>query len=337
MILKLNDISFVYPDNITAIKDVSFEVPNKSFVAILGESGCGKTTLLKIIAGLVDPQKGNVIINDEDVTNFTTASRDVTMQFQEFTLMPHLTIYENVLLSLNGIKISNEEKDQLVKSILTKFGLRNYLNFKPRHLSIGQQQRVAICKSLVREPLLFLMDEPFSNIDKFNKGRLLKELKYVYENMNSSFVFATHNHIDAEFLSTYVIVLDKSKLLQKGTFSEIKENPVNEKVTNLIYGGEINSFDLKNDKFENIDKLMENYVKKPSKFKKIVIPYKCLSVDEEGLISGKFVTSKIVNGNQLITIELDNKKELYAYVDESIEFEIDQIVKLSIKGKYYLF
>lgn len=339
MVLKINNVSFDYPDGVSALRDINLEVPNKSFVVVLGESGCGKTTLLKVIAGLLDPQKGQVIINDEEVTEFTTASRDLTMLFQEFSLIPHMTVYENVLMSLNGIKIPNEEKDRLVKTILEQFGLRHYVNLKPRHLSVGQKQRVAICKSLIREPLLFLMDEPLASLDLSQRFRLKKELKNIFNNVSSSFVYVTHDYSDAEYLSDYLVVMDKGRILQTGTFKEIKANPKTLKVANLINGGNINTLEVEctGDQFKNSDFTLKNNVNLGQNKLNLVIPYKCLKPKQDGPIKGEFVSSKLVNGDQLLTIRLESGKLLYAQIpDEDIEFKEKDIVNFDVQN-YYLF
>ena len=339
MVLKINHVSFDYPDGVSALRDINLEVPNKSFVVILGESGCGKTTLLKVIAGLLDPQQGQVIINDEDVTTFTTASRDLTMLFQEFSLIPHMTVYENVLMSLNGIKLTNEEKDKLVKAILEQFGLRHYINLKPRHLSVGQKQRVAICKSLIREPQLFLMDEPLASLDLSQKFRLKIELKNIFNNVPSSFIYVTHDYLDAEYLADYLVIMDKGKIIQTGTFKEIRDNPKTIKTATLINGGNINSFEVSvvSNQLKNDDFTLKNTAKHEQNKNILIIPYKSLVLKEDGPIKGEFMSSKLVNGDQLITVKLPSGNMIYAQIqDDEIEFKEKDIVCFDVLS-YYLF
>jgi len=330
MVVKVKNLNFTYKDGLKALSDISFEIKEKSLVVILGESGSGKTSLVKNIAGLLNPDSGRVYINGEDVTDFITASRDLTMVFQNFVLYPHMTIYENVLTALNGFDLSWEDKDIKVKNILEKFGLRNYLNFKPRHLSEGQKQRVAIARALIRKPLLFILDEPLSNLDAPQKKKIRKELKRIYESGSSTFLYVTHDVDDAEYLSTHVLLLDKGHLLQTGTINDIKNHPISLKAARLIYGGEINEID--NGDYPKLVKQIAPNTKT------IVIPYRHIKPSENGKIKTTFRSAKIVPKGILLSLVSEEGLELYSLIsDDEIIYKENDIVYVDVVDKFFRF
>lgn len=336
MILELKNIKAIYSDGFVALENVSVALKNKSFVVILGSSGSGKTTLFKVITGLLDPIEGEVIINDKDVTNLLTESRDISMIFQNYVLYPHMTIYANVFMGLNGFNISNEEKDQRAKKILSEFGLRNYLNFKPRHLSDGQKQRVAMCKALVREPSIFLMDEPLSNLDLPQRVRIKKELKEIYERYDTSFVYITHELHDALMLATVVWIMERGRIIQTGTIEEIRNNPVSLKAFNLIYGGEINKTQgtLANGQLTIYDTTIA-FTKNDiaSGNHTIAFTYKDAFLCKEGPIEGKVLTQKITPNGILTTIAVNNTDEISFYSDDEEEniLKVGESIRLQLK------
>lgn len=340
MILELKDIRYTYPDGYIALDKVNATVPEKSFVVLLGESGAGKSTLFKVISGLADPDEGSVFINDQDVTNVKTASRDLTMIFQDFVLYPHLTVYHNVMVGLNGFVMSEEEKDLRVKEILTEFGLRNYLNFKPRHLSDGQKQRVCICKALIREPSLFLMDEPLSNLDLPQRERIKRELKNIFDKYHSSFFYITHDLKDAETLATLIWIIDRGRVVQQGTLQEIRDNPKNLKSMELVYGGNLNEYQVsydgrcaKNDAFA-----LPLEGKRTKKNYTLAFSYKGVCVDENGPIEGEALSLKMTSGGLLLNSKLKNGTLLGCVVDEDFEVDPGTLVRFSVKpGKAHLF
>ncbi len=333
MILELKDVEYSYPDGYLALEKINASVLNKSFVVVLGESGSGKTTLLKIISGLLDPDKGNVFINDENVTNVKTSSRDLTMIFQNFVLYPHLTIYHNVMIALNGFDMKDEEKDIRVKEMLTEFGLRDYLNFKPRHLSDGQKQRVCICKALIREPALFLLDEPLSNLDFPQRTKIKYELKNIFNKYNSSFIYVTHDINDAELLSTLIWVLDNGRLIQQGSIKEIKDNPKNLKVFRLINGGNINEYEVEYDG-KNIFNNAFNipYVdKKAKKQYTLAFAYNDVVVDENGCIEGEVLSLKVTPNGLIINAKLKDDTLLSCVVDSDFEIDVGEVIRFTVK------
>ena len=335
MILQLKNIKASYEDGFIALEDVNVTIDKKSFVVILGSSGSGKTTLFKVITGLLDPIEGSVTINGKDVTNLLTESRDIAMIFQNFVLYPHMTIYANVFMALNGFDISNEEKDIRAKKILTEFGLRNYLNFKPRHLSDGQKQRVAMCKALVREPSIFLMDEPLSNLDLPQRVRIKQELKEIYERYNTSFVYITHDLQDALMLATVVWIMERGRIIQTGTIPEIRENPISLKAFNLVYGGEINKTKTS---VNNTNVLLYNTTFPTSKNLKngdytVAFTYKDAFISEDGPLEGKVLTQKITPHGILTTVTINDEDEISFFSEDEAENElkVGDVIRLQLK------
>ncbi len=335
MILELKDIKYTYPNGYIALENINAVIKEKSFVVVLGESGSGKTTLFKIISGILDPDEGSVYINDVDATNMKTASRDLTMVFQNFPLYPHLTIYHNVMLALNGFKMNEIEKDMRVKDILASFGLEYYLNFKPKHLSDGQKQRVCIAKALIREPSLLLLDEPLSNLDLPQKTRIKNELKTIFKKYNSSFIYISHDIKDAEELATLVWVMERGKIIQQGTLKEIKSDPKNLKVMQLINEGSLNEFDVEFDG-KNIKNsafsipFNEKRTKKPYV---LAFTYSDTFIDEDGPISGEILSIKMLPNGLYINAKLKDDTLLGSIIedDEEINIKKGDIVRFNVR------
>ena len=207
--IRLNNIHKYFGNN-HVLNGISFDVKSGEFISIIGESGCGKTTLLKIISGLLKPEFGEIYFDDE-IFNFKDASkRSVGFIFQDYTLYPNLTVFDNVLFSLKKEKESYETKIQMVYKILDTLGIRNLESAFPKELSFGQQQKVSIAKNLIKNPSILLFDEPLSNIDeakRFEFRKLLKEIKsYLPE---TTFIYVSHNFYDCVNLSNRIIYIDK--------------------------------------------------------------------------------------------------------------------------------
>ncbi len=334
MILELKNIKAFYPDGYQALDDINVSVEKKSFVVVLGESGSGKTTLFKVITGVLDPSEGSVFINDKDVTNLMTMSRDLTMIFQNFVLYPHMTVYQNVLTGLNGFDMSDDDKDQKVKEILSEFGLINYLNFKPRHLSDGQKQRVAMCKSLIREPSLFLMDEPLSNLDLPQRTRIKKELIDIYQRYDTSLIYITHDLKDAEMLSTVIWIMDYGRIVQTGTIKEIRNNPRSLRVFHLVTAGEINEFKVhyQNHKLSCFGLEIDYECDKDDGDYTCAIQYKDIYLDTNSKLKGEIYSSKITPNGVLLTLTVeDNQISLLTDDDDEIDYEVGQVLSFSFK------
>jgi len=214
--------------NTLALKNVSMTIPHGSFVVLLGPTGAGKTTTLRMVSGLDKPDSGDIIINGCSVSGFTPAQRNVAMVFQQYSLYPHLTVRQNLEFPLKSplLKTPADEINKKVNSVAEILQITHKLNNKATELSGGEMQRVSIGRALVRTPNIFLMDEPLSSLDAKLRADLRIELKSIQTNFGATLLYVTHDQIEAMTMATHVGVLDHGELLQFGSPREIYENPV---------------------------------------------------------------------------------------------------------------
>jgi multiple sugar transport system ATP-binding protein len=225
--IELKNLSKTYNKKIEALHDINFTIEDGQFFVLLGPSGAGKTTTLRCIAGLEKIDNGSILFNDESVTEDQPASRDVCFVFQQYSLYPHYSVYENLAFPLRSPmrKLPEEEIKTKVESIASMLKISNKLNNKATQLSGGEMQRVAIGRALVREPNLYLMDEPLSSLDAKLRESLRVELKSIQTNLNSTILYVTHDQAEATTLADKIGVLKEGHLVQIGTPEEIYENP----------------------------------------------------------------------------------------------------------------
>tara|TARA_B110000977_G_C11089492_1_gene496137 strand:- start:1642 stop:2637 length:996 start_codon:yes stop_codon:yes gene_type:complete len=223
----LNNVSKSFGCDI-GLANVSMIVPDGSFVVLLGPTGAGKTTTLRIVSGLDKPDSGSVFIGGRDMSDYTPAQRDVAMVFQQYSLYPHLTVRQNLEFPLKSpiLKTPQSEIDRKVGEVAEILQISHKLNNKATALSGGEMQRVSIGRSLVRQPSVYLMDEPLSSLDAKLRSDLRIELKSIQANSGATLLYVTHDQIEAMTMATHVGVLDNGKLVQFGSPREIYENPV---------------------------------------------------------------------------------------------------------------
>ena len=212
-----------------AVDDVTMAIPNGAFVTLLGPTGAGKTSILRLIAGLEVPDNGDVVISGRSVVTDTPAQRNVAMVFQQYSLYPHLSVRDNLAFPLRSplLKTPDEEIDRKVAEVAEVLRISHKLSNKATNLSGGEMQRVSIGRALVRDPSIYLMDEPLSSLDAKLRSDLRIELKRIQESLGATLLYVTHDQIEAMTMATHVGVLDRGRLVQFGTPREIYENPVN--------------------------------------------------------------------------------------------------------------
>lgn len=225
--VRLDEIHKTFDKKKYVIDDVSLCVEDKSFVVIIGPSGCGKTTLLNIIAGLELPTSGSVFINGNCVNKIEPKDRDIAMVFQSYALYPHLSVYENLAFALKVKQIRKDQIDKKVNDVAALLGIADLLGRKPKQLSGGQMQRVAIGKAIVRNPLVFLMDEPLSNLDANLKNSMRFELKKLHKELDTTFIYVTHDQVEAMTLATILVIMNEGKIQQVGTPYDVFMMPRN--------------------------------------------------------------------------------------------------------------
>ncbi len=231
--LQLKNIVKRFGDT-TVVQQLDLDVNEGEFVVLLGESGCGKSTTLRMIAGLEDPTEGSIHIAGRDVTALAPMQRDIAMVFQNYALYPHLDVAQNMSFALRLAKRPKAEIDQRVAAAAKILNIEHLLARKPKELSGGQRQRVAIGRSIVREPQVFLFDEPLSNLDAKLRGHMRAELAVLHERLGKTTVYVTHDQIEAMTLASRIVIFDKGRIQQVGTPSEVFNHPANLFVAGFI-------------------------------------------------------------------------------------------------------
>lgn len=228
---------------VLAVNELSIQVEDKEFLVLLGPSGCGKTTALRCISGLETPDAGNVYIGDRRVNDLAPKDRDIAMVFQTYALYPHMTVYDNIAFPLKMRKIAKEEIDVKVKKAADLLRIPHLLKRKPRQLSGGEQQRVALGRSIVREPKVFLMDEPLSNLDAKLRLYMRAELKRLQKELGTTTVYVTHDQAEAMTMADRIAVMSHGVLLQLATPEAIYKSPSTSFVAGFLGSPPMNFMD----------------------------------------------------------------------------------------------
>lgn len=208
-----------------AVDDVTLTIPHGSFTVLVGPSGCGKTTMLRMIAGLEEITEGKIMMGDIDITNLDPGDRGLAMVFQNYALYPHMTVRENIEFGLVNARIPRFEIKERVDHALNIVGLTEFAMRKPAKMSGGQRQRVALARAIAKYPECFLMDEPLSNLDAKLRSDMRTELIALHEELKSTFVYVTHDQIEAMTMGSNIVVMNEGKIIQQGTPTEIHNNP----------------------------------------------------------------------------------------------------------------
>jgi len=241
-IIELKNISKSFNSE-SILSNFNFTLYENKFITILGPSGSGKTTIIKLIAGFESVDTGEIILNNIKVNNIPPNKREVNTVFQNYSLFPHMTVYENIAFGLRMKKKNKEYIEQAVTEALKMIKMENFASRKPDQLSGGQQQRVAVARAIVNKPLILLLDEPLSALDEKLRKEMQVELKSIQQDLGITFILVTHDQEEALSISDTVIVLNNGKIEQTGSPKEIYEKPVNSFVASFV--GELNILDAK--------------------------------------------------------------------------------------------
>jgi multiple sugar transport system ATP-binding protein len=231
-------------DGVLAVDDLNLEIPDKEFLVLVGPSGCGKSTTLRLLAGLEETSQGKIFIGDRVVNNVPAKDRDIAMVFQSYALYPHMSVYDNMAFGLTLRKLPHDEIRRRVREAAHILGIEELLSRKPRQLSGGQRQRVAVGRAIVREPAAFLLDEPLSNLDAKLRVQTRAELSKLHRRLGTTFVYVTHDQVEAMTMATRIAVMKDGVLQQVGSPQEVYDHPDNIFVAGFIGSPAMNFFDV---------------------------------------------------------------------------------------------
>jgi multiple sugar transport system ATP-binding protein len=349
--MKLKNINKIYPSGVQAVFDFNMDIADGEFIVLVGPSGCGKSTTLRMIAGLEDITSGTLLLDDKNINNLAPKDRDISMVFQNYALYAHMTVYHNMAFSLVLRKERAEVIHERVMWAADILGLVPYLNRKPTHLSGGQRQRVAVGRSIVRNPKVFLFDEPLSNLDAKLRAIMRKELKLLHTRLQSTMIYVTHDQIEALTLADRIVVMNKGYVQQIGSPTEIYTDPKNLFVANFIGTPPMNIFNtiLNDDLSFNIEdrkvdlskvSVLDNLMN--FKGKEIVIgirPEHVIVESDNGMnegISAVVINYELLGASALIHFMVTGQRVI-AKVDERVVFHKgDKIVfKFSLDNTYF--
>jgi multiple sugar transport system ATP-binding protein len=241
MVIELKKLNMAYGKTV-ALKDFDLHVDDGEFVAILGPSGGGKSTVLRIVAGLVLQDSGDVIINGEVMNDIHPSERNVAMVFQNQALYPHMTVYNNIALNLRMKGLPKQEIDRKVRDVAIKVGITSILERKPREISGGQAQRVGLARAMIRDPVVYLMDEPLTGLDAKFRDEMREELIKFHRLTKSSIIYVTHDQIEAMSMADRIVVLNNGEKIQEGTPRELYDDPEHVFVATFVGSPAMNTF-----------------------------------------------------------------------------------------------
>ena len=314
------------------IDNINLEIKDKEFIVLVGSSGCGKSTILRLISGLEEITSGEIMIDGKVVNNTHPKDRDIAFVFQSYALYPHMSVYDNIAFGLKMRKYDKETIDKKVREVAKSLNLDDLLDRKPRQLSGGQRQRVALGRAIVRNPKVFLMDEPLSNLDANLRVQMRSEIKRLHQKLQTTFIYVTHDQTEALTMGDRIVILDKGKIQQVDTPEAIYNTPKNKFVAGFI--GQMNFIDVEvtNGKFriEN----QEFYTDK----------------NIEGEVTVAIRAEKMINGNTSIHVQPEiiemtgGERIVYFYLNGSkcsakipLDYNFRESIelKLSVENMYF--
>lgn len=238
--ISLKNIKKIYPGNVVAVQEFNLEIADKEFIVLVGPSGCGKSTTLRMIAGLEDISAGELFIGDTLVNDVAPKDRDIAMVFQNYALYPHMTVFKNMAFGLTLRKMPKEEIKQKVEEAAKILGIEHLLERKPKALSGGQRQRVALGRAMVRNPAVFLLDEPLSNLDAKLRNQMRAEISKLHKSLETTFVYVTHDQTEAMTMGDRIVVMKDGFIQQIDTPQNLYNKPCNLFVAGFIGSPQMN-------------------------------------------------------------------------------------------------
>ena len=333
--VELKNITKKY-DNKVIIDNVSLDIKDKEFLVLVGSSGCGKSTILRMIAGLEDITNGEILIDNKVVNNIHPKERDIAFVFQNYALYPHMNVYENMAFPLKMRKMSKKDIDTKVKEAADILNLTELLKRKPKQLSGGQRQRVALGRAIVRNPKVFLMDEPLSNLDAKLRVQMRAEIKKLHKKLQTTFIYVTHDQTEALTMGDRIAVIDKGIIQQVGTPLEVYNNPVNKFVGGFLGSPSMNFIPavIENDKISINNSgftLNEEQKKKLENCKEIIVG---IRPEHFNTVNSNFEFKANIDivemlGNEQIAYFYANESNCSAVVPADIKIEKEHFFKFN--------
>lgn len=324
-------------DSKVVIDNIDLEIRDKEFIVLVGASGCGKSTILRMIAGLEEISGGDIYIGDKKVNDIPPKDRDIAFVFQSYALYPHMTVRENIAFGLKMRKIDKATIEKKVQEAAEILDLTEYLDRKPKQLSGGQRQRVALGRAIVRNPKVFLMDEPLSNLDAKLRVQMRAEIKKLHEKLQTTFIYVTHDQTEALTMGDRIVVLDKGKIQQVAPPEEIYNNPSNTFVAGFVGSPQMNFITAEVvDGFAEFDGHRVKINRLPTAEKVIlgIRPEKMVCAGDVEF-SAKVDMYELLGSEKIVYFNIGNSK---CSAKLSSDYEIREEIELSIKEEdIYLF
>lgn len=304
--ITLKHIKKTYEDGVTVIDDLNLDIQDKEFIILVGPSGCGKSTTLRMIAGLEEITDGEMFIGDKKVNNISPKDRDIAMVFQSYALYPHMTVYKNMAFGLKNRRVSKDIIDKKVREAAKMLDIEDYLQRKPRALSGGQRQRVALGRAMVREPAVFLLDEPLSNLDAKLRTEMRSRISILHKKLETTFVYVTHDQTEAMTMADRIVVMKDGEIQQFDTPHILYNHPKNIFVAGFIGSPQMNFLDC------IITKKGNNYY---ADFKKDSLQLPDRMNDYLKMYEGKSIILGIRPENVSIARNNDEKNTINLFID----------------------
>ena len=326
--IELKSIKKCYESNLSVIDNLSINIQSGSFTVLLGPSGCGKSTILRMIAGLEKETDGSIFIDGNDMKQVLPGERNIAMVFQNYALYPNMTVRENIEFGLINMKVPKKERSESIQRVCEVVGLTEYIHRKPAKLSGGQRQRVALARAMVKNPSVFLMDEPLSNLDAKLRNQIRTDLIELHRKLNTTFVYVTHDQTEAMSMATEIILLKDGQIMQQGTPMEIYHNPRNVFTSRFIGNPPMNIMQLESVSLEGL------VIPKNTKF--IGFRPENTIVTDDALESqhlsfkGEIVTHEMLGNEILYRVQLGNESiNMKTYSSKMMDY-----CKISVSVSY---
>jgi multiple sugar transport system ATP-binding protein len=326
---------------VVALQDLSIAVEDKEFLVLVGPSGCGKTTALRCLAGLEEVTEGEVLIADQVVNDIAPKDRDIAMVFQSYALYPHMSVYDNMAFGLKLRKVHKDEIKKRVEEAAEILGIESLLNRKPKELSGGQRQRVAVGRAIVREPKVFLFDEPLSNLDAKLRVQTRTQISKLHQRLQTTFIYVTHDQTEAMTMATRIAVLNKGVLQQMDTPQQLYDFPANLFVAGFIGSPAMNFFEGKlvkegNDMFVDLTSLKVKVPKERQEtYEKMVDQEVVFGIRPEDIHNPQFAPPSIIAESVMVKVDVTELmgNEIFLYLvsgDHSIVARVDPRTRVSM-------